>query len=68
MKRKHEMGFWRKLRQWASPVDAISNPSVTRKMTKKFEQQIFDHLNISALEHSSKILRKRLKILPCKRS
>lgn len=69
MKRKHEMGFWRKLRQWASPVDAISNPlSVTRKTTKKLEQQIFDQLNISAHEQSSKILQKRLKILPCKRS
>ena len=26
MKQKHEMGFWRKLRQWASAADAISNP------------------------------------------
>jgi len=37
MKGKREMGFCRKLRQWASlPVDAISNPSLTSAKTWTF--------------------------------
>jgi len=53
---KREMGFWRKLRQWASAVDAISNPSVTFQQQKKeiLTTKLFEQMKIFNINHVKK--------------